>query len=108
MVKRGYVWNETETAATMYNLRVNNATARLRLPPAVSTQRWGTAAPLGRVLVNPSIRLYVGVKSQKRTSGAQVGMPKKIKDTTRTMVSCQRFTSDLKQSILVCDGVASR
>jgi hypothetical protein len=48
VLKRGYVWNETAMVATMYNLRMNNAAARLRLPPAVSEQRWRTAGAVGR------------------------------------------------------------
>ena len=28
VVKRGYVWNQTATAATIYNLRMNDAVAR--------------------------------------------------------------------------------
>ena len=39
VLKRGYVWNQTAIAATMYNLRENVITAGLRPPPVVSTQK---------------------------------------------------------------------
>jgi hypothetical protein len=49
VVKRGYVWNETEMAATMYNLKENNVIASPRAPPAVTARRQRTAG----ALVNP-------------------------------------------------------
>ena len=110
VLKRGYVWNETAMAATMYNLRMNNAAARLDYHQRF--QRGGADCGAAWACTRESekgcVRPYVGAKSQKRTSGRQVGMPRKIKHTTRPMVSRQRFTSDLKQSIPVCDRVASR
>jgi len=48
VLKRGYVWNQTETAATMCNWCaaticnwcVKMTAASFRPPPAVSTRRW--------------------------------------------------------------------
>jgi len=43
VLKQGYVRNETETAATMCNLKMNNVIASPRAPPAVTTRRRRTA-----------------------------------------------------------------
>jgi len=47
VLKQGYVRNETETVATMCNLRMNNVITSPHPPPAVSARRWRTAAPSG-------------------------------------------------------------